>query len=69
MARVLSGIDVPCQKDVLVRHAEGNGAEADVLELLHSFPEDEYKNMADVMKGYGKARHAGRQADQDEREE
>lgn len=55
VAQYLSGIDFPCQKEDLIEHAEQNGAEDEVLEVLNNMPEDEYNNMADVMKGYGMA--------------
>lgn len=54
VAKYLAGIDFPCQKEDLITHAEHNGAEDEVLEMLRHMPEDEYGNMADVMKGYGK---------------
>jgi len=52
----LKGIDYPAQKEDLVQHAEKNGAEPEVLEVLKGMPEQEYGNMADVMKGYGETR-------------
>ena len=52
----LKGIDYPAQKEDLVQHAKKNGAEPEVLDVLNGMPEQEYGNMADVMKGYGEAR-------------
>lgn len=49
----LKGIDFPADRDQLVRHAEQNGAESDVLNIVKQMPEQEYGNMADVMKAYG----------------
>ena len=49
----LKGIDFPANRDQLIRHAEQNGAEQDVLDVLKQMPEQQYDNMADVMKGYG----------------
>ncbi|QIB50320.1 DUF2795 domain-containing protein [Pseudomonas sp. OIL-1] len=40
----LKGIDFPASRD------QQNGAERDVLDQM---PEQQYDNMADVMKGYG----------------
>jgi hypothetical protein len=37
----------------LVKHAQKNNAEKPVLEELKNMPEQEYKTMADVMKGFG----------------
>ncbi|WP_120997222.1 DUF2795 domain-containing protein [Stutzerimonas urumqiensis] len=52
----LKGIDYPANKDDLVRHAKKNGAESEVIDVLNQMPEQEYGNMADVMKGYGETR-------------
>ncbi len=49
----LKGIDFPARRQDLERHAKKNGAGDDVLELIRAMPDQEYKNMADVMKGYG----------------
>ncbi|WP_312479541.1 DUF2795 domain-containing protein [Stutzerimonas nitrititolerans] len=56
VATYLKGIDYPAQKDDLVQHAKKNGAESEVIDMLNRMPEQEYSNMADVMKGYGEAR-------------
>ena len=52
----LKGIQFPCDRDELVKHAKKQGADGDVLALIRSMPEGQYANMADVMKGYGKRR-------------
>ncbi|WP_407297527.1 DUF2795 domain-containing protein [Stutzerimonas zhaodongensis] len=52
----LKGIDYPAQKEDLLQHAQKNGAEPEVLDVLKGMPDQEYNNMADVMKGYGEAR-------------
>ncbi|WP_349570591.1 DUF2795 domain-containing protein [Azotobacter salinestris] len=49
----LKGIDFPAQKSDLVKQAEQNGADDDVLDTLKQMPDERYENMADVMKGYG----------------
>lgn len=49
----LKGMDFPADRDQLIKHAEQNGAERDVLDVLKQMPEQQYDNMADVMKGYG----------------
>ncbi|MBE7376253.1 DUF2795 domain-containing protein [Pseudomonas lopnurensis] len=56
LATYLKGIDYPARRDDLVKHAQQNGAEEAVLNVLKNMPEQEYDNMADVMKGYGDAR-------------
>lgn len=53
----LKGIDYPARKEQLVKHAQQNGAESSVIDVLQNMPDQEYDNMADVMKGYGKTRN------------
>ena len=55
VATYLKGIDYPAKKDDLVQHAKKNGAESEVIDE-NRMPEQEYGNMADVMKGYGDTR-------------
>jgi hypothetical protein len=54
----LKGIDFPANRNDLVKQAERNDADKDVLEIIKQMPDDEYENMADVMKAYGEARHS-----------
>lgn len=53
----LKGIDYPARKEQLVKHAQQNGAESSVIDVLQKMPDQEYDNMADVMKGYGETRN------------
>ena len=53
IAETLKGIDFPTQKKNVVEHARKNNAEDEVLDVLQNLPEQEYTNMADVMKGVG----------------
>lgn len=53
----LKGIDYPARKEQLVKHAQQNGAESSVIDVLQNRPDQEYDNMADVMKGYGETRN------------
>lgn len=55
VATYLKGIDYPANKQDLLRHARQNGAEQDVVDVLERMPEQQYGNMADVIKGYGEA--------------
>ena len=55
VATYLKGIDNPAKKDDLVQHAKKNGAESEVIDV-NRMPEQEYGNIADVMKGYGDTR-------------
>jgi hypothetical protein len=54
VAHFLKGIDFPAKRDDLVRHAQQNQAESAVLDEIRAMPDQEYGNMADVMKGFGK---------------
>ncbi len=56
VATYLKGIDYPANKEHLVQHAQKNGAESEVVDVLNNMPDHEYGNMADVMKGYGEAK-------------
>ncbi|WP_349616339.1 DUF2795 domain-containing protein [Azotobacter salinestris] len=49
----LKGIDFPAQKNDLLKQAEQNGADEEVLDTLKRMPDERYESMADVMKGYG----------------
>ncbi len=53
----LKGIDYPARKEQLVKHAQQNGAESSVIDVLQNMPDQEYDNMADVMKGYGETQN------------
>jgi hypothetical protein len=51
----LKGIDFPADKQDLLKHAKGQGADDGVLELMDKMPDGKYETMADVMKGVGKS--------------
>ena len=53
VATYLKGIDFPAKKQDLIKHARQNKAEQAVMDELNKMPDMEYKNMADVMKGFG----------------
>jgi Protein of unknown function (DUF2795) len=50
----LKGIQFPASKRDLVRHAESNDADEEVLGVIRDMPDEAYESMADVMKGVGK---------------
>ena len=54
VTKSLSGIDFPAKKKDLIAQARKNKAGKGVIDALQGFPDQEYNNMADVMKGYGK---------------
>jgi hypothetical protein len=47
-------MEFPAKRDDLLRHAEHNHAGQEVLEEIARMPDQNYGNMADVMKGCGK---------------
>jgi hypothetical protein len=49
----LRGIGFPANKQDLLRHAHQGGADEEVIEVLKQMPDQQYGNMADVMKGVG----------------
>lgn len=49
----LRGIDFPVNKQDLVKHAKGQQADKEVIDVLEQMPDAQYANMADVMKGVG----------------
>jgi hypothetical protein len=55
LQKFLGGIDYPVSKDELVEHAQGNGADDDVLETLRNLPADEFNSPNDVSEAAGKA--------------
>ncbi|HJU15361.1 MAG TPA: DUF2795 domain-containing protein [Stellaceae bacterium] len=52
----LKGIDLPARKSDLLDQARKNHAERAVLDLIEAMPDQDYGTMAEVMKGFGKAR-------------
>lgn len=42
LQKFLSGVDYPCSRDELVRHARDNGADDDVLQHLQAIPDRSY---------------------------
>lgn len=51
--KYLKGVDYPAKKNDLVKKAENNQAPDDILEMIRSFPNQEYNGPQDVMKAYG----------------
>lgn len=54
----LKGIDYPASRDQLASHAEQNGADPEVLDMIKAMPDKQYEDMADVMSGYGAAKNS-----------
>jgi hypothetical protein len=55
ITHALSGIDLPQDRDGLIRFAEANDADKEVLALLEDFPEQDYETMADILAAAGGA--------------
>lgn len=53
ISKHLKGVDFPASKEDLVQRAQQNDASQDVIDTLKELPDQEYGNMADVMKGVG----------------
>jgi hypothetical protein len=51
--KYLKGVDYPAFRDDLIAHAEEQGADDEVLDLLEQIPDDEYETPADVSKAIG----------------
>ncbi|SFQ03975.1 Protein of unknown function [Amycolatopsis arida] len=52
MQKFLSGVDYPCGKDDLVRHARGQGADDQVLRRLEELPDRTYDGPNAVSEAY-----------------
>lgn len=50
----LKGIDYPVNKENLIKHAEGHGADENVLSVLNQLPDEKFETPADVNKAVGK---------------
>lgn len=52
MQKSLGGVDYPASRDDLVRHAERNGADADVLDGLRSMEDRQYDGPTAVSQAF-----------------
>jgi hypothetical protein len=55
VTHALKGIAFPARKSDLLDRAKKNNAERAVLDIVGAMPDQDYRTMADVMKGFGKA--------------
>lgn len=51
--KFLAGIDYPCSKEDLVNHAQRQGADENVINMLQSLDDDKFETAADVSKAIG----------------
>lgn len=56
IAQALKGVDFPCGKAELIKHAKGNHASDEILKVLNEFPDRQYETMADIQKAVGEVR-------------
>jgi hypothetical protein len=53
LQKYLKGMNYPASKDDLIEHAEGQGADDEILDLLEQIPDEEYDAPTDVNKALG----------------
>jgi Protein of unknown function (DUF2795) len=51
--KALKGMDYPASKEEIVRHAEQNGADKEVLDALRKIPDREYEGPSGVSREVG----------------
>ncbi|MEU9984532.1 DUF2795 domain-containing protein [Streptomyces sp. NPDC050856] len=54
MQKALGGVNYPASKQDIVDHAQGNGADDEIMEALNALPEKDYDTPAAVSKEVGK---------------
>lgn len=58
VTKSLRGIDFPASKEDLIEKARSENAGEEVIRHLERMPDQEYQNMADVMRGFGQSNEA-----------
>jgi hypothetical protein len=53
IAKHLEGLSLPASKEDVVRHVRSKGANADEITAIERLPDQEFRTMADVLKGIG----------------
>ena len=56
LQKYLGGLDYPVSKEDLVRRAQENGADNEVLQTLRSLPADDFNSPNDVSEAVGHLR-------------
>jgi hypothetical protein len=54
--KYLSGIDYPARKEDLIKRAEEQGADEELLSTLNSIEDEEFETPADVSKAIGQVK-------------
>jgi hypothetical protein len=55
MQKYLSGVDYPAKRDDLIRHAESQGADKDILDQLKRIPDRQYDGPNAVSQAFSKS--------------
>jgi hypothetical protein len=53
VARHLEGLSLPARKQDVVRHVRSKGATADETMAIERLPDQEFKTLADILRGIG----------------
>jgi hypothetical protein len=53
IARHLEGLNLPANKQDVVRHVRSKGANADEITAVERLPDQEFSTFADILKGIG----------------
>jgi hypothetical protein len=56
LQKYLGGLDYPASKEDLLRRAQEQGADTDVLQTLRSLPADQFNSPNDVSEAVGQLR-------------
>lgn len=56
IARALTGVDLPRDKDELIDYAEDHDADGEVIETLRTIPDRRFETMVDVQRAVGEVR-------------
>jgi hypothetical protein len=54
----LKGVQFPATKEDMIKQAQKNGAERDIIEVIQQLPDQEYDSMSKILEGYGEERRA-----------
>ncbi|HYZ34339.1 MAG TPA: DUF2795 domain-containing protein [Crenalkalicoccus sp.] len=53
IARRLEGLNLPASKQEVVRHLRSKGASAEEITAIERLPDQEFRTVADMLKGIG----------------
>ena len=58
ISQALKGIDFPANRENLVKQAQNNNAEDDVINVIRNLPNQEFNSMADVEHAFSEEKRA-----------